>query len=112
MTCGLKDRYRAALIDILRANEKVERVVLFGSRATGNHRPRSDVDLVLSGPELSLRDQARLSMAIEETSVPQRVDLLLRHHIEDERLLDHIDCYGVEWFHRDASEGGATHRAA
>lgn len=112
MACGLKDRYRAALISILSADRKVDRVVLFGSRARGSHRPASDVDLVLFGPELGLRDQGRLSVAIEETSVPQRVDLLLHHHIENERLLDQIDRDGVEWFDRYANENAASHCAA
>ena len=35
MTDGLKDVHREAIIGALAANDRVERAVLFGSRATG-----------------------------------------------------------------------------
>jgi len=34
-------------LGILTANPRVERVVLFGSRAMGTHTPESDIDLAL-----------------------------------------------------------------
>ncbi len=36
MTDGLKDTHRNSIIDVLRTNSRVERAVLFGSRATQN----------------------------------------------------------------------------
>ena len=39
MTDGLKERHRKAVIDIIAANARVERAVLFGSRTTGTFRP-------------------------------------------------------------------------
>ena len=39
MTDGLKERHRRAVIDIIATNARVERAVLFGSRATGTFRP-------------------------------------------------------------------------
>lgn len=45
MTDGLKVKYRAAIISILSANERVERAVLFGSRAMETFTPASDIDI-------------------------------------------------------------------
>ena len=45
MTDGLKDRHREAIIATIAANERVERAVLFGSRATGTYSASSDVDI-------------------------------------------------------------------
>ncbi len=39
VTGGLTDGRRAAIVAVLAANERVERAVLFGSRATGTHAP-------------------------------------------------------------------------
>ena len=61
MMDGLKDKYRKAIITILTDNERVEKVVLFGSRAMGTFTPTSDVDIALFGDNLTLTDQAKLA---------------------------------------------------
>lgn len=100
MNDGLKDVHRAAIIDILSANPRVERVVLFGSRAMGTFTPGSDVDIALFGDALTLDDQAKLTEKVGESSLPQQVDLLLPHRTKSRKLLDHIERDGVEWFCR------------
>ncbi len=100
MTDGLKDKHRRAIIDILAANERVERVVLFGSRAMGTFTTTSDVDLALYGDALTLSDQARLAASIDELPMAQRVDLLLYNSIDNEKLKEHIRKYGKEWYRR------------
>ena len=97
---GLKDRYRKEIIRILSENPRVERIVLFGSRAMGTFTPESDIDIVLYGDDLSLTDLAQLKQALEETTIPQKVDLLLAKDIEKKELLEHIKKYGVEWWRR------------
>lgn len=106
MTDGLKDKHRKAMIDILSANERVERVVLFGSRAMGTFTPTSDVDIVLYGAELTPTDRSKLATAIDELSMPQQVDLLLHKSIKKRELLDHIKAHGVEWWRRSRGDGG------
>ncbi len=100
MNDGLKGRHRDAVIRILSANPRVDRVVLFGSRATRTHRPNSDVDIVLFGEGLTLEDQAALLGGIQNLTMPQEVDLLLYHRIGDQGLREEIDRQGVEWFVR------------
>ena len=73
MIDGLKQRHRETIIHILAANERVERVVLFGSRAVQTFSTASDVDLVLFGDQLTPSDQAKLAIGIDETTVPQPV---------------------------------------
>ncbi len=101
---GLKDRYRKEIIRILSKNPRVERIVLFGSRAMGTFTPESDIDIVLYGDDLSLTDLAQLKQALEETTIPQKVDLLLAKDIEKKELLEHIKKYGVEWWRRGNSK--------
>ncbi len=100
MKDSLKEKYRRAIIEILAANERVERVVLFGSRAMKTHTSASDVDLALFGDRLTLTDQTRMAAAIEALTIPQRVDLLLYTHIENEKLKEHIKKHGMDWFRR------------
>jgi predicted nucleotidyltransferase len=99
-TGGLKEKYRQTLLSILTANPRVERIVLFGSRAMGTYSPESDIDIVLYGDELTLTDLAELRAEIDKTTVPHRVDLLLARDIEKPELLEHIERHGVEWWSR------------
>ncbi len=100
MTDGLKDKHRAAIVAAIAANGRVERAVLFGSRATGTNTVSSDVDIALFGDQLTLTDQARLSAAIDEIPMAQSVDLVLHNSIDNPALREHIRTYGVEWYRR------------
>ena len=109
MTDGLKDRHREAIIAEIAANDRVERAVLFGSRATGTNTVSSDVDIALFGDRLTLTDQARLAAALDEIPMAQSVDLVLHDSIESRTLLEHIQSHGVEWYARlTTSHGHAT----
>ncbi len=104
MKTELKPEYRRRIIEILAANPRVERVVLFGSRARGDARPASDVDLALYGKDLTLADLAALQAELEETDIPQRIDLVLAEAIDNPSLRDRIETEGVEWFRRKREE--------
>lgn len=98
---GLKAKHRDAIIAVIAANEKVEKAVLFGSRATGTNTVTSDVDIALFGDRLTLTDQARLSATIDELPMAQSVDLVLHHTLDSPALLEHIRTHGVEWYRRN-----------
>lgn len=101
MTDGLKDAHRDAIVAVIAANERVERAVLFGSRATGTNTATSDADIALFGDRLTLTDLARLSAAVAAIPMAQSVDLILYHSVRDRTLLEHIRNDGVEWFSRE-----------
>ena len=63
---------------------RLEAVLLFGSRAMGRHKPGSDIDLCLEGPELSHGDRLRLMAAVDDLLLPWRVDLVLRQELPAE----------------------------
>ena len=107
MADGLKERHRKAVIDIIAGNARVDRAVLFSSRAMGAFRPASDVDVALFGDCLSMRDQANLTAAIEDLTIPQRVHLLLYETVDSITLRKHIKTQGVEWYRRRDAEAPA-----
>ena len=101
MNDGLKDNHRQAVVAALSANPRVERVVLFGSRAMGTFTTNSDVDLALFGDDLTLDDQARLTHQIGDLPMPQQVDLLLHTRVKSKELLEHIRQHGIEWYRKN-----------
>lgn len=69
--------------------ERILRVGLFGSRATGRFTTHSDIDLVLFG-NLSPGDIMRISTQFQESSISLPVDVCAYTMIDDD-LRQHID---------------------
>ena len=114
MTDGLKDEHREAIIAAIAANDRVERAVLFGSRATGTNTVSSDVDIALFGDRLTLTDQARLAAVLDKLPMAQSVDLLLYDSTLDRTLREQIRRQGVEFYVRSSPRptGHRTRAAA
>ena len=55
---------------------EVVRVWLFGSRARGDHRARSDIDLAVEAPGASSRAWLDLCRLVEEAATLLRIDLV------------------------------------
>ncbi len=53
------------------------RIFLFGSRARGNYDPGSDIDLAIEGGGENLAELGELKAFLEETRLPQKVDIVL-----------------------------------
>lgn len=85
----------SSIAEILYENQKVSQVVLFGSRATGNFRNGSDIDLALKGINLHLEDVLDASIALDDLYLPYKIDLLIYDKIEEKELLNHIKEYGI-----------------
>ena len=64
-----------ATIDIIRSDPAVRRIVLFGSRAVGDHDERSDVDLAISAPDMTRGDFAVLLDRVSEALTLYKVEL-------------------------------------
>jgi predicted nucleotidyltransferase len=73
------------------------RIRLFGSRARGNARLASDIDLALIGETpLPLDELATARQSLEESNIPFRVDLL-DYAAVSPALRRSIDREGIEW---------------
>ena len=79
---------------------QIQRVLLYGSRAKGNYRPGSDIDLAIEGDELSLSQMLAIENQIDDLLLPWMVDISLKHRIENPALLDHIERVGISFYTR------------
>lgn len=81
---------------------EVEKCILFGSRAKGNYRRGSDVDLVLLGKGVDEKTRFNVSDFLnEETLLPYFFDVLIFDKIENPELIDHINRIGKIVYQRD-----------
>ena len=90
MRYGLTEHTIKKIISIFNKIPKIEEVILFGSRAMGNYREGSDVDLALKGENLDMNELLKLSAELDELDLPYHFDLLIFEKIEHRDLLDHI----------------------
>ncbi|GAB2474490.1 nucleotidyltransferase domain-containing protein [Algoriphagus taiwanensis] len=98
---GLLESDMISIREELRKNKSVERAFLFGSRAKGNFRSGSDVDLALKGKSLDFETIRQISYFLnEETIMPYKFDVVNYHSIQEPELVLHIDRVGVKIFNR------------
>jgi type I restriction enzyme S subunit len=71
---------------------------LFGSRAKGNYKPGSDIDIALWGDELNAKDILSLHVSWNELELPYKLDLLNYTAIKEPALKEHIDRVGIELY--------------
>jgi len=95
MKFGLPITVIKSLNDIFKSYPQIEKVILYGSRAKGNFRPGSDIDLNLVAPELNTGNILEIETKIEDLNLPYRVDLSIKGTLENQQLLDHIERVGV-----------------
>ncbi len=88
---GLSDRQIAMIAAVLAPfSAQIERVGLFGSRATGTQKPGSDIDLVLYG-SLTEATVDRLWTRFTDSLLPFSVDIVAYSLIQWPALQRHID---------------------
>ena len=98
---GLSWRQLACLHSILSPFAAgIERVVVFGSRASGKYRPDSDIDLALYG-SVEEKTVDRLHTLFMDSPLPLKVTIQAYAHIAYPPLRRHIDAEGKTLFSRE-----------
>lgn len=79
---------------------EVENAILFGSRAKGNFRKNSDIDIALKG-DISLSIRNKIFNDLEELNLYCDVDLVVFDKIDNQELIKHIERVGISLFNRN-----------
>jgi len=92
--------FREPDLDIIRSVisrfPQVSEAIIFGSRAKGNFRRGSDVDIALKGCGLNLDIVSQISHILNEESIlPYKFDVLNFQSISNEDLTNHINRVGI-----------------
>jgi len=91
---GLNQGEMGLLTRLFRQHGEIQRVILFGSRAKGNARANSDIDLSIVGVDDDLAIEA-LAEELEDLPLPYRFDVKAMTTIRHGALRRHIDSEGV-----------------
>ncbi len=95
MDYGLTGQELKDILEKIKMNPRMQGAILFGSRAKGNHKLGSDIDIALVGDHLRLNDLLDLASDMEDLMLPFKFDLVIYRHIKEPALLDHIDRVGI-----------------
>jgi len=104
MSFGLSDKVVNRLKMVFAENAKVETAIIFGSRAKGNYKEGSDIDIVIKGLELNFEDRLNLMQKLDELGLPYKIDLINYYNITDLDLIDHIDRIGIMFYVKGKQE--------
>ncbi|MEO0430728.1 MAG: nucleotidyltransferase domain-containing protein [Cyanobacteria bacterium J06656_5] len=79
---------------------EIERVILYGSRAKGNYRPGSDIDLTMIGTNISHTQLLSIEHQLDDLLLPYLFDLSIFNHIEDPDMIAHINRVGCVFYEK------------
>jgi predicted nucleotidyltransferase len=91
---GLSTRALGLLRGLFSAYPEVNRVIVYGSRAMGNYRSGSDIDIALDAPGMENARFLHLCTAADDLMLPWMMDLSLLSDINNPALREHISRVG------------------
>ena len=101
MRFGLDENTINTMCEVFTAHPAIKKVVLYGSRAKGNYKPGSDIDLTLYGDVLTLQELGDIANELDDLLLPYQIDLSLFNHISHVGLKEHIQRVGLIFYERD-----------
>ena len=94
---GLEEEVVNKIVDILKKYEEVKSAKIFGSRARGDYRKGSDIDIALFGDKLTHTINTKIFYEIDDLYLPYMIDLINFNSLRtDDKLRENILKEGVE----------------
>jgi len=94
---GLNHHVVRSLKAVFAKHPHIEKAFVYGSRAKGNYRHNSDIDITLVGASLDTTELLKIEGEIDDLLLPYKVDLSIFHQIENPDLIDHIQRVRLEF---------------
>lgn len=93
---GLLDRDIFYIRKALSEFKEIDKAVVFGSRAMGNYKKGSDVDIAISGEKITNTILYELTDKLNEVyPIPYFFDIVVYNNITNKKLKEHIDNEGI-----------------
>lgn len=105
MKFGLQETTIEKIRAVLARHPQIEKALLYGSRAKGNYKNGSDIDLTLvGGPDLTMKVLYRIMDEMDDLLLPYTFDLSIFNHISDPDVIDHIRRVGVPFYGKEEEQ--------
>jgi uncharacterized protein len=101
MNYGIPESSMNMITQMMQSRKEIEKAIIFGSRAIGNYKNGSDVDIAIFGDGITLEIVSEVSVKLnEELPLPYYFDILHYGSIKHEALKKHIDDFGKVFYSR------------
>lgn len=79
----------------------IDQAIIFGSRAKGNYKNGSDIDIAIKGA-MDFKNITRLHYLLnEESLMPYQFDIVNYERTDNSALEEHIDRIGITIYNKD-----------
>jgi predicted nucleotidyltransferase len=96
---GILPKSYQLLLKTLSEFIEIEKAAIYGSRAIGNFKKGSDIDLVVYGSKISQETIFKLKTKLEqELPIPYFFDLTHYEELSNPELKNHIDHFGKVFY--------------
>jgi predicted nucleotidyltransferase len=95
MIGGIADEHWQKILSVFRKHPSITEVILYGSRAKGNFRNGSDIDIAIKGDCIEDRQLTQISMDYEDLYLPWKMDVTVYATLSNPDLKNHIDRVGI-----------------
>ncbi len=72
----------------------IKRAIIYGSRARGDYRQESDIDLSIDAPKMDKKSFSKLWNELQDLPVLYKIDVLHLQTLKNTQLRDHIEKEG------------------
>jgi predicted nucleotidyltransferase len=100
---GLKQEDIDKINHVFARYEGIDSVIVYGSRAKGNFKAGSDIDLTIIENSISFPKFLEIENSLDDLLLPYKIDLSLKRKITTVDLLSHIDRVGKLFYKRGDS---------
>ena len=90
MSFGLEQSIIDRISAVFERFPEVEKAVIYGSRAKGNFRLGSDIDLTLTGKNLTESVLSSIKLALDDLNTPYFFDVSIFEQLQSPELKEHI----------------------
>ena len=99
MKYGLSEQTLQKIRDVFNQYSQVEEVVLYGSRARGDYKNGSDIDLTLRGGDaLTHTILSKIANDLDDQLLPYTIDLSIFKNIRNPDMVEQIERVGVVFY--------------
>jgi predicted nucleotidyltransferase len=95
---GLSETAIETIYAIFKKYDAIEKAVIYGSRAKGNYKQGSDIDLTLFGESLTTDHLMQIAQDLDNSMLPYMVDISVFDLLDNPSLSDHIQRVGIVFY--------------
>lgn len=104
---GLKESTITQICSVFAHYPEVNKAIIYGSRAKGNFKNGSDIDLTIYGnQDLTVQILNKIMGELDDLLLPYTFDLSIYHDITDKDVLEHIKRVGIVFYESKSTFSG------